>query len=111
MTAAIDSLLATRDGVRRSAIRALGQSDIADLPTLQQAMPPPGGEASSQAAFTTSLVAYRGGVAGFELPVPDDTHIRAIPNDQNNLFPILQSATTAADFALVSDLSDTELYL
>lgn len=208
MTAAIDSLLATRDGVRRSDIRALGPFDIADLAaraanpfdpnslralntlaaaamhdpnlaivlspivtgvlarpdldpltraavlsyaaaahldaltlllaaaadpdgdiaiaawralqfvarsadlaTLQQSLPPPGSGASAQAAFTMSLVASRGGVAGFELPVLDDTHIRAIPNDEVRLFPILQSATTAQDFALVTDLSVTELYL
>jgi len=208
MTAAIDALLATRDGVRRSEIRALGPDDIADLAaraanpldanslrslntlaaaamhdqsvaavlspivtgtlarpdldpltraavlsyaaaahvdpmplllaaaadadsdvaiaawralqfvarsgdlaTLQQSLPPPGSQASAQAAFTVSLVAYRGGIAGFELPVLDDTHIRAIPNDEVHLFPIIQSATTAEDFALVTDLSVTELYL
>jgi hypothetical protein len=83
----------------------------ADLNDLQQALPPPEGAASEQAAFTIALVAYRGGVAGFELPVLDETHIRAIPNDESQLFSINQSATTAEDFALIAEQSATEMYL
>jgi hypothetical protein len=83
----------------------------ADLDALQQAQPPPGAASSEQAAFTVALVAYRGGVAGFELPVLDETHIRAIPNDEVQLFSITQSATTAEDFALIAALSATEMYL
>ena len=83
----------------------------ADLDALQDALPPPGGAFSDLAAFTVALVAYRGGVAGFELPVLDDTHIRAIPNDEVNLFSIDQSATTADDFELIAALSTTEMYL
>jgi hypothetical protein len=83
----------------------------ADLNDLQQALPAPGGAASEQAAFTIALVAYRGGVAGFELPVLDETHVRAIPNDEVQLFSINQSPTTPEDFALITELSVTEMYL
>lgn len=83
----------------------------ADLDVLRDALPPPGLPASEQAAFTVALVAYRGGVAGFELPVLDETHIGVIPNDEAKLFSINQSATTAEDFALITELSATEMYL
>jgi hypothetical protein len=41
-----------------------------------------------QATFALSVIAYRAGVTGFELPVPDETHIRAIPGDEEMLFSI-----------------------
>jgi hypothetical protein len=83
----------------------------ANLDELQQTAPPPGTAVGDQAAFTIALVAYRGGVAGFELPFLDDAHIVAIPNDEEQLFSVNQSATTAEEFELISELTLTEMYL
>ena len=100
------------DDVATAAWRALQLvARSADLPQLQGAAPAAGSAVGDQAAFTIALVAYRGGVSGFELPILDETHITAIPNDEEQLFSINQSATTAEDFALISELTATELYL
>lgn len=83
-------------------------SDLADL---QNAAPAKGTELGDQAAFTIALVAYRAGIAGYELPLLDEAHLAAIANDEEQLNSINQSSTTADEFALVSELSAGELYL
>jgi hypothetical protein len=108
-------LLGTADAQEDVAIAAWRALQLiarsSDLADLQNAAPPPGGPVGDQAAFTMALIAYRGGVAGFELPILDETHIRAIPNDEEQLFSINQSPTNADEFALISELTVTEMYL
>ncbi|UBV20990.1 hypothetical protein H8Z59_27985 [Mycolicibacterium fortuitum] len=108
-------MAATQDPVEDVAIEAWRALQLiarsADLADLQNAAPGPGTLVGDQAAFTMALVAYRGGVAGFELPYLDDAHVVAIVNDEEELTSISQSATTDEEFALVEELSSTELYL
>ncbi|MGH3875872.1 MAG: hypothetical protein ACRDSK_02400 [Actinophytocola sp.] len=97
--------------VALAAWRALGQVATSDsLDRLAQAAPPPGDVVGDQAAFTLSVIAYRAGVTGFELPILNDTHIIAL-SDQAELFSINRSATTDADFELLANCSSGDLYL
>ncbi|MEU5262933.1 hypothetical protein [Amycolatopsis sp. NPDC021455] len=97
--------------VALAAWRTLGQVATSDvLDELAQVAPPPGDVVGDQAAFTLSVIAYRAGLTGFELPVLDDTDIIAIA-DGAETRSITRSDTTDADFELLSNSSIGDLYL
>jgi hypothetical protein len=81
----------------------------AALSALQQSAPQPGTVVGDQAAFALSVIAYRARVPGLELPVPDDTHIRAIPQNAETV-AISTAAPTDDDFNLLTLCSSGELY-
>lgn len=82
-----------------------------DLAQLQEAAPPAGDTVGNLAQFTMSVIAYRAGHTGRELPTFDDSYIVGVPGDEAELYSISQSATTEEDFALISALSNAERYL
>ncbi|MEU9497233.1 hypothetical protein [Streptomyces sp. NPDC048196] len=95
-----------------AAWRTLQQVALSDsLSALAQMAPPPGDPVGDQAAFALSVIAYRAGLAGFELTAPEDTGIVAIPADENDVFFINTSAPTAEDVTLLGRMSAGELYM
>jgi hypothetical protein len=96
--------------VALSAWRTLQQVAPGDtLAGLEQIAPQPGNAVGDQAAFALAVIAYRARTSGHELPVPYDTHIRAIPQDAETV-SIAAAAPTDDDFNLLSLCPTAELY-
>jgi hypothetical protein len=96
--------------VALSAWRTLQQVAPGDsLSGLVQVAPQPGDAVGDQAAFALAVIAYRARTSGHELPVPDDSHIRAIPQGAETV-SISATAPTDDDFNLLSQCPAAELY-
>jgi len=67
-------------------------------------------EAQEQAAFAQAVIAYRAGVAGFELPDPDPSLLLELDRS-GDVLAIETSAVRDGDFALLAGLSSSERYL
>jgi hypothetical protein len=80
-----------------------------DLPLLQNLASAAGGIVGDQAAFSLSVIAYRAGVGGFELPVPASDSLLEIASTAATT-TIDVSAAGSEDFALLMQLSGAELY-
>ena len=94
-----------------SAWRTLQQVATGDsLSTLQQNAPAPGTVVGDQAAFALAVIAYRARVSGHELAVPDDSHLRTIPQGVETV-SISTAAPTTEDFNLLAQCFSGELYL
>lgn len=79
------------------------------LSALEQSAPQPGTVVGDQAAFTLAVIAYRARISGHELPVPDDTHLRAIPQGAQTA-SINVTAPADDDFNLLTLCPSGELY-
>jgi hypothetical protein len=66
--------------------------------------------ASEQASFAQSVVAYRTGMTGLELPVPPASSLLELDADSETL-AIQSGAADAGDFARLLHLSSAELYM
>lgn len=80
------------------------------LPELEQLAPQPGDAVGDQARFALTVIACRAGIAGHELPVPNDLHVRVIPNEVEMLFSINATQPSDEDFDLLARVTTGELH-
>jgi hypothetical protein len=90
-------------------LQQVGVSAILD--EMARIAPAPGDPVGDAATFATAVVAHRAGNDGFPLVQPDETHIRAIPGDDQDLSPITASPVSAEDLELVARMTGAERHL
>jgi len=94
-----------------AAWRTLQQTATGEqLAEIEAAAPPPGDVVGDQAAFALSVIAYRVGIGGFELPVPSEAEFLAVETEEET-FSISQSEVTEEDFERLELIPSGELYL
>jgi hypothetical protein len=91
------------------ALQQVAGGDVAEQ--LQAIAPPPGDVIGNQAAFALSVIAYRAGLTGLEVHVPDETEFLAVGGDETELHSIEQFNVNDSDFQLLARLSPGELYM
>lgn len=80
------------------------------LPIVEAEAPPAEDVVGNQAAFALSVIAYRAGIGGFELPVPDKADFLEVEEEEET-FSVSQSEVSEEDFEKLERLPSGERYL